>query len=288
MTRISRKALKTLKYLEAITHDMRAYDYEHIRNVLHSLPQMAMPIAIVNKGWTIQRGMRNYGGELFTSQSRISCISDRRMFHLINKGRANQVNQPIFYGSLYSSLIPDQEYTCLSEISPILKHPNSSLIMDEPEIYTIGTWRIKEDFKVAEITFSDDAIANNPEIKDSFDYQLKQLPNDKDREYYIRQLKLISTDYAKTNIRNPNEYNLSCAYSNIVYNQGLAGITYPSVRTLYRSNNIALVPKSLNSIDLESVMMYKVQKRKNNIDIIPFKHCTSMGVNKDNFEWSTI
>ena len=81
------------------------------------------------------------------------------------------------------------------------------------------------------------------------------------------------------------------SYYDLILNQrnDLHGITYPSVRTDNRANNIAIFPDSVeNFLELEMVAMFKVTKKGKHSFMDNLAIATDLGKYNSNFKWIDI
>ena len=286
--------VKGLEYLKSINSKLENIDYQYIIGIIKEVIQK-IPIssAIIKKGAFIYRARINKKCKFpeiskvkeFKDEKDISYISDKKkLVKRIKYGRANKPKESMFYGSLKSSKIKCERITALYEISDLLN--DKEAINEEGEIYTVGRWYVKEDFEVAETVFSEEAIKNNPDIKKAFDHHLGLLYDIPNKDFYINQLKFFSNEFARE-IKTHNDYKISCAYADIILNNTrILGITYPSVRTEYKSDNIALTTWAVdNYLELKLAGMYKIYKKGGKVVFNNYKDATSLGENNSDFQW---
>jgi hypothetical protein len=139
------------------------------------------------------------------------------------------------------------------------------------------------------MVFSENAIANNSSVRASFAHQTKNIPDNFLRQHYIEQLRFFSDEFAKKNIYSPADYKISAAFANYIWRRTkYPGITYASVNTDYRGQNICLTPIAADKyLRLHSLGMFKASKKKEgNLEIDGgFKYCRDFGINNMNFMW---
>jgi hypothetical protein len=278
---------KSLQFLEQIMHNLHYVDYDIIYNVIRDMPDKAIPIAKIKKGAPIDRVRINKNGQIFNSISEINYITDSKVLESLEFGRANKAKQGVFYGAIESNEISQHRIVSYFETSEILKDLDKFDTIEE--IFTVSRWIVKEEFQVIEMIFSDEAIKASIDTKSSYDFQLLKLADESLKEHYIAQLKFFSNEFAKVEIDTTDDYKISSAYINYLWdNTSFKGVTYPSVKSLYKGQNIALKPECVDKyLELELVCMCKFE-RKNNTDlpIEPcFKIATDFGIDKMNFKW---
>lgn len=245
-------------------------------------------IAKLQAGYPIFRARINKNGEIFSSEKEISYRTD---FENISKyGRANVPHQSMFYGAFESSEVEYPRIVNLFELSELFRNPNNA---DGVEIMTVGKWRIKKEFLVVEMVFSKGNVQNNQDIKKSYEYQkglmIKDHPDQ--IEQIEKVLEFFSDEFAKANIKNDADYKISAAYSYMVLNQrnDIHGVTYPSVRTDYKANNIALFPESVEQfLELENVGMFKITKKGKNSFMDNLAIATELGNLNSGFKWTDL
>lgn len=277
-------SIRNLKNVDLSKVSYQKIIYALIKDII----VIPVSVAKIHEGYPIFRARINRNGEIFTSEKDISYRTD---FERITEyGRANIPHQSMFYGAIESSEIEYPRIVNLFELSELFRIPNDN---DGEVIMTVGKWRIKKEFQVIEMVFNKENIENNIDIKKSFEYQRDLML--KDHPEQIMQienvLEFFSDEFAKKNIKGDFDYKISTAYMNLVLNQrnDLHGITYPSVRTDNKANNIALFPDSVeNFLELEMAGMFKITKKGKHSFMDNLAIATDLGKYNSDFKWIDI
>ncbi len=211
--------------------------------------------ALLKAGHHVERARINESNQIFYSEKDISYRTD---FKNITKfGRANFPGQSLFYGAIKSQHIEHPRIINLLETSEILRSADKTT--DTEFTITVGKWRILQDIEVMENVFSKHTILTMPQVKDSYEHHLNNAKADMpDRIEDVKfVLEFFSDEFAKKEIKTNDDYKISVAYTELAINyRGLAGVTYPSVRTDYQGFNVALtIPVVEQFLQLEVVAM---------------------------------
>ncbi|MBK0383632.1 hypothetical protein I5M32_11750 [Pedobacter sp. SD-b] len=159
------------------------------------------------------------------------------------------------------------------------------------ELFTVSRWRVIEDIEVLEMIFSDEALKVSKYAQMSLEHQLQHYQNLPMATEYEEEGRFFSNEFAHSHIR-PDEdykYKITSAYANYVWeNTHLKGITYPSVRSLYLGQNVALLPEVVDSsLRLEApVGIFKFERINGVNQPVDSTH-TAMDLGKNNtaFIW---
>jgi hypothetical protein len=278
---------QTLKMLKETNLNKVSY-MKIVHTLINDIVIIPSCIAKFHQGGPIYRARINKTGEVFTSENDLSYRTD--IDKISRFGRANIPHQSMFYGAFESEEVAYPRIVNLFETSELFRNPTED---DGEFIMTVGKWKAKKEFKVIEMVFSKGNIQNVPEIKRAYKYQ-KALMR-KDHPDQIEQiesvLEFFSNEFAKKNIRCDSDYKISSAYSNLVLSQttDVHGVTYPSVRTDYKANNIALFPDSVEYfLKLEIVGMFKITKNGNNALIESIAIAKDLGPLNSDFKWVNV
>lgn len=166
-------------------------------------------------------------------------------------GRANNEFEPVFYGSVNGDLALFESCQKLTESERF-----------DPQNFTMGIWKVKENEKLRLVPIFDSEIAqkNRVDIQKAIKWSDKLMNDQLTSKKVIETAKIISRffaeQFAKSNIKSPNDYKISSFFSNYikeVNNLSLVkfdGILYPSVAHKFRAENVALFPKSINKLEI--------------------------------------
>ncbi len=242
--------------------------------------------ALMKEGHTIERGRIHSIDEILTCEKDLTYRTD---FENIKKfGRANMPGQSLFYGAFRSSDIEYPRLVNLMELSEVLRNNEG---IDSEFRLTVGRWRIKKEFEVAELVFNEKYLENS-DIKSKIDYHenllMEQFP-DKQAEAQAL-MRFFTDEFAKKEITSHFDYMISCAYTDLVMHNSerrMAGVAYPSVRADYKAFNVALAPHIVDScLELEMAAMFRVitQKDKHNY-LITEAMSKNFGIYNTDFNW---
>lgn len=239
-------AFETLK---EFSKKLDEISYDEIYTLLkESIRRIPIPVAKIHKNSEVDRARLNKGEELYNSIEDLGYIKRQYIIdnYLKEFGRANMPHQVMFYGALRTSPIDKPRLTAIAETSRLFQDENGYNMSGEK--YTISRWRNSQEFFVAEIVFAKAAIENNPDIKRSFEKQIKfaEESNETDIQFYKDFLVFISEEFARKIERN-DDYKISVAYSNLILEHPeIEGIVFPSVQTNYLGANIVMPPSTVD------------------------------------------
>ena len=207
-------------------------------NVMKLIEEMIIPFDKVTqpKGSLLYRCRKNMNGETFNLKEQLSYIQDYRKIKKF--GRVNEKYQSVFYGA-------NEVFTALCETSSLSKERNR---YKGKELFTVGEWKVVEDFEIAALISNEVAIRNNKIVKEIYNKSLI-ISNVDRRILEIR--KYFSDEFAKKCDGDPNLYKISCAYFNHLLKFGFGGALYPSVKTEAQRLNIAL---NIAAVDIYLVL----------------------------------
>ena len=257
--------------------------------LLHIIKQNDIKIpyttTLLKKGTPIERGRINKDCGFFNSEFEISYRTDTG--NLKEFGRANKPFQSIFYGAIPSEDIKYPRIVLFSELVEQFRE----IPLDNFEItMTIGRWIVKEDFEISDVCFSSDYF-NVENIKRRYDFWVRETKDSEiGQEDYQELLKLFSKEFSKTQINNHFDYKLSSLYAYIaIYGNKLNGIGYPSVRTDYLANNVAITPDAVEKyLDLKEVGRFKFIVEKGKPSVSQTHYTDNLGSFNSTFKWKKI
>ncbi|MEX0997802.1 MAG: hypothetical protein WDZ45_12190 [Flavobacteriaceae bacterium] len=279
---------KALNELISYRDRLEKIEYEDIRNLIkESLRYIPITTAKLHKNAAIDRVRINRATPFFKKANDLTYIKDENIIKkvLTEFGRANKPFEPLFYGALESSLIRQNRLTAILETSDLIHDTEASNL--EGELVTLSRWILKEELIIAEIVFSDEALKVNPDTLTSFKNQFNQIKDHPLREIGLRQLQFFSNEFArKTNSH--HDYKISVAYSDLLMNDyGIAGITYPSVKSGYQGQNLVLRTDIVDEyLELFAVSTHRIHKNKMESSINNYFHTQDFGKDNADFKWN--
>ncbi|MBK8656760.1 MAG: hypothetical protein IPN20_23250 [Haliscomenobacter sp.] len=287
--------IKAFRKLKKIGNNLDKVDYNEVKSIIKdSIQKIPICTAKVNKGHFIDRARINKGNDLFDCESQVSYIKDKKVIdeYLTEFGRANKPHEVMFYGSVISTLIEQPRMTALWETSELLADKNSVNV--KGQLFTISRFDITENFEVLELVFSRQAIKNNPDIKRSFEFQMKNVEAAfPELVEYSKELLIFFSEQFSRKKKTHHDYKISCAYSELVLDnyktpsgEYLAGISFPSVQSGLIGHNLALKPVSVDKyLKLSGVWTVKIHKNRKKAIVNNHKFVSSFGANNCNFQW---
>lgn len=289
----------TLNFLSQIKYNLAHVEYDTIYRSLLELDHKIIPTSLLHKGHFIERARINHAGKIFTRPDQVSYISDPEVLRdKVNFGRANIPGQAVFYGSIVSPEIEMPRAVAYFEISSRideLKRPGPF-----EEIFTVSRWEILETVQLAEIIYADHycgasryvqmSIQNQHAHVEAAIEQFKLQENTDYTEHFELQSKIFCNEFAKTEIDSPDDYKISAAYANYILNQTSAqGLTYPSVKSGYKGQNVVISPNVADRI-LKLIEVYMCVCRRNQSEnpMVSVTQIASRIGTNDPFAWHTV
>jgi hypothetical protein len=248
----------------------KIYDYI-VRNI--SIP---ISTILIKEGTLIFRGRSENDILSFNSEFDISYRTD---FGNIEKyGRCNKPNQSVFYGSIPQNRNDRAYLTPIFEIFPDFsdKFPNNF-----NRYITIGMWVVKKEIEVADIYNSSDFNRINLFKSKQQLWKNKLISDGIDVDEYNKKLSFFSKQFSKSNIDSHWDYKISSIYFDILLNNQIPGVQYPSVKRDYESNNIALTHHIIDEyLELKNAVVYEL----GNV-VQPILFADDLGFMNSKFNW---
>lgn len=279
--------------LKEYANKLNEVSYDEIYDLIaKGIRQVPMPLAKVYKGASIDRVRKNRTGELFKHVDELGYIKESSVIEKFTSfGRANCPHQIMFYGALETKLIDKQRLTAIAETSSLLRIPNQDC--HDGETYTVSRWENQQEMIVVEVVFSEFALANNDEIRNSFEKQKSFLASmnltKEDFDFNLEFLVFISEQFAKK-VSDHNEYKISAVYTNMALKHPeVRGICYPSVQTDYFGVNIVLPPQVVDKNLIPKTCSTHVVYKNGKHTLIANGGEFSQNISFDkNIEWQSI
>ncbi|TLV00354.1 hypothetical protein [Dyadobacter luticola] len=288
----------TLNFLSQIMYNLAYVDYEMIYQSIENLDHKIIPTSLLHKGHFIERARINYGGEIFTRPDQVSYISDPEVLRdRVKFGRANVPEQGVFYGSIVSPEIEMPRAVAYFETSSRIEE--LKLPGQFEEIFTVSRWEILETVQLAEIIYADQYSGTSKYVQMSIQNQrahveeaIEQLKLREDVDYtehFALQSKIICNEFAKTEIDSPDDYKISAAYANYILNRTPAqGLTYPSVKSGYKGQNVVMLPNVVDKIlSLKEVYMCFCRRQHSENPLVAITHIVTNVGSGEPFTWAS-
>jgi len=255
--------------------DLKAVSDDEIKFVLPNIKLLAGLLFKIQRGRAIYRSQKM--DEEYTThhyKKRISYNPSPK-----NYGRCNLPGQSIFYGSittlktdedLKGKVIKESDYEFNKNVHGYLVNIcECSDLIQEPEvegieIFTVGMWRVQEDFEIPAIVDHQPTTSLAKEMKDGLGSFYSNLSSDDSKKFGILN-EYLSEEFSKP-VEKEKEYlyKISAHLSNYILNSKKLGLLYTSVKSNREGYNIALRPELINEgkIELERVALVKIYKGK--------------------------
>jgi hypothetical protein len=242
--------------------DLKKIDYtevlEDVQKVVVGIP---FPVVSLWQNEVIERIRNNYNGEIFYNINSISLRED--VENITEFGRANTPNKPVFYGTLGFKNQDHARITTVVETHKTLRTKNINT--EEQQIFTSGRWIVKGELQIILLPFHE--LTKNIRLtlaSDHFTSGIQEQFSSYSEEI-LDLLHFFSTEFAKE-VYNHNDYKLTAAFTDVFLNSyGLDGIVYPSVKSEFKTENIAIKKKSLSKIELLKAAMFELFINKDQV-----------------------
>lgn len=276
-----------ISFLNANRKSLEKIEYSDIYKSICGLETIFLTKATLLKGEFIDRIRTNSKTHpCFTTKEEISYNKNNENIKKIGFERANMPGQVMFYGSIKTKEIQNPYVTAYFETSRIINNANNRCCISET--FTVGRWLILDDIPIVEMIFCDEALKVNSNLRLSFDQQIKEKEYSQHKEKLEEQCRFFSNEFARNDIKSPDDYKISAAFSNFIWNNTkFKGITYPSVKTNYNGQNIVLKPEVVDSsLRLTDVYMCKFRRfLYKNKPITPLRHI-ELKEHENIFHWN--
>ncbi len=199
------------------------------------LSKLPTPTVKVNQDTFIERAVIISKNDGDFNLDRLSYIPKKSQ-HLAKEGRFNNDGESIFYATFTDLDTPQNtRYFLSTELDhSLLENQNKTFNI------TVTKWLSSGSFPSIFLLFKDQYCTNNltvnalAQIKNSDEF--KKLNNDE-----IEFFELITEEFAKP--KSANNYTITNLVFDFYKQNGYEAIIYPGVRSRYRGNNIAMLPK---------------------------------------------
>lgn len=285
---------KIRHFLKGISNDLNKLNYDEVKSVcnvmLHSIPTPIVDFD--NAPWSFNQS--GSGGLNLFYRARLeenniewenlrdlNYIPEEKRDLIKRFGRVNKPNESMFYGST------NYATACIEAITK-----GNAFEERKNVILDVSVWKVEAPLKFIQMPYSEkhfEAFYNsvnfesesiklqhvkkfNSELRSHFEFEI---------EYEI--LEFFSDEFAKFNIKEDVEYQLSNYYADRIFNrikgfeinEEIDGILYPSVASSYQEKNIALIPESVDSklkfLSAMKVWIADFSKTSGGAQFIPLK-----------------
>lgn len=138
---------KILAELKQLSGNLENVSYEKIYEMIKSFPGKCVPTALLHKGWYIDRVRVNDPAHVvFNRFDDVSHHTNPALFHTIGRGRCNDIEQSIFYGSVLSPEIKVPRLVAYLKTSRVQREialfPCEQRNLNLQDTFTMSRWRI--------------------------------------------------------------------------------------------------------------------------------------------------
>jgi hypothetical protein len=256
-----------------------SWAYEQVINSIFKIQFLPIILFTYPKGSSIFRSRINIGTELFENVSDIS-IPDEK--YVTEYKRANKPKQSLFYGS------EDRPTSYLEFVEQLAEN---TPIGNEVAI-TVGKWKTKRELTLA-LVFNPQAernISYYQQHGEALDEVIKKSPEEF-RKGTTKFYEFIGNEFAKNAGGDIRTYQITCAYSNIVFaHEKTDGIMYPSVARGGDGFNIALkkniITENLIIIETAKIDKFIAQRQENGKhEFVNKASMDSSGIRNKRIKW---
>lgn len=229
-------------------YDLENAPFDKIKNDLTYLEKFGLIILTLPKGKSILRARLNDDESPFNTREALQYVpSDRNKWY----GRASSPNKTMFYGSVIPDDVKEDDYdnsrvTATIETSKLV---GSSRWLGQEQI-TYGRWEVLQDINLFAVCYHKDFIVKSPNTAELYKAYRDQLMRESE-ELVNRSLTItdmLGRQFAKeVNGERDFEYKISAAFTEVAVEKGLAGVYYPSVKSLGLGFNVALSPEIVDA-----------------------------------------
>lgn len=238
---------KNIQRFESL--DLSIISYEDLKMQLDEIfPIISFTPVIWDERYHIFRARENNNNSL---QKPFNFISEIGMPKKANSfGRANIINQPVFYGAHQVDLAL---FECCQNLGAM-----------DIKNFTMGVWKVKKNQILNLVILNPiEEVINKrksfEELANNINNNLKDLKT-LDKEYKELTSEFFSKQFAKSTIKQNDDYKISAYFSNYVQDlenwspKKFDGIIYPSVANKFRGENVTVFKNSLHKIEFTKAL----------------------------------
>ena len=247
--------IKDLKNL-----DLSKYPEQEIKDLISETGVIGHMGFTLHPNKSIFRARLNENDESFYSK----CQLTYKPQHFNNTfQRASTPNKTMFYGSILPEItakgdLGNTRVVPTYEAIPWLRDKTTKGVRKA----TFTRWIVTQDIKLIAILQHGnyyDKSSYTKQLMDDYNGFLELYPEQKEKTKKL--MSYLSEEYAKDQIKNDYDYLISAVFSEILIDQGIDGVLYPSVRLGGAGFNVALTPQASDlKIGLAVVMECNIYK----------------------------
>ena len=247
-------AIKYIVELEGL--NLKAISFDDLQKlVLNYFPVLPIPASEIPVGEKIYRARLNIenNNKAFTLAERITAPKSE---YVKEFGRANKINEPIFYAS--------SNYL-MAAFEVMQYYKTNDFINDKILFLTVGEWEVKQKLNIAQIVHSDKTHSIRKDIQENYLKRKAILDHGiltgEFKQDVVDAATLIcdffANQFTKENVNSHHDYKLSACYveriknireyQSITEENKLDGVNYPSVAIKYKGDNQAIFIESVEA-----------------------------------------
>jgi RES domain len=230
--------------------DLTKIPISDLNEMLHeSFPLLTYTEQVRGSGYYVFRAQRNLNNSE-TPHYNISRI-EIAPIGVAPLGRANYEHDPIFYAC------HKPEIALFESCQDVTEEERFA-----PQYFTVGVWRVKQNhlLRLAPLLDNEEVMRVRSDARKVVEMSSMFRPEILSSQKVIEGTRIIAKffadQFAKFPIKSRNEYKISAFFatnvrrSNAHTNVEFDGILYPSVAYRYKSDNIAIFPRSLHKLEV--------------------------------------
>jgi len=230
--------------------NLETFPKAEILSLIRQVGEVGYDVVTFHKGKSVMRARPNYNGERFEKKSNYSFKPQE-----YNKTyqRASTPNQTMFYATTIPEKLKPGELNNMrvigvTETIPMLRDKTKSGYQK----VSFGRWYVQEDIHLLAIVQKDkyaDESSYTKELAEGYKKFIEKTPQDI-TERSLAFTSFLADEFSKDDIRGDYDYMISALFSELVTQQGLDGVLYPSVRVGGKGFNIAITPEATKKMGL--------------------------------------
>jgi len=215
-------------------------------------------IRINSKNDSYQPWEMSYKPQAFNTTHQRASTPNKTMFYASSCERRDDLGRPFTdfeFGIIMALLetIPELRNECEVEYGGKSEFPKIRASRDFEYKVVTSTWKVIRNIslpQVSPINFYDHEYSNYQMTKVLYENYFMEFPEQ--RECTLALINILSKEFSKP-VSNESQYKISAIVSEIIIERGFNGVCFPSIRGGGAGINFAILPRSIDSGDIEYV-----------------------------------
>jgi hypothetical protein len=226
--------------------DLSNYPIDEITAIMQNFGRYGVIKMTLKEGMTIIRARPNEPNETFKT---VTDLSFKPAEFNTKYQRASTPLTTMFYGcvvpeNIAEGEIDDPRIPAIYEVSKLYRQE----IENGEEKITFSYWIVTKDIPLVAIVYHKHFIDNSTHTRELYSaYQSFLQSNPSDITNSNAMTEFLAGEFAKSKIQKEYDYLISALYTELVVQQGYAGVYYPSVRLDGEGFNVAIDPSIVES-----------------------------------------